>query len=160
MLDPEHLRQDQDEDVKGAIQRDAAECLMQLALFGPARDMLQQDATLLDTLRMLVDKAWTEEAKQYAEGALMALDPHEHEHEIDVDALHVMMSYQWAVQVRVSHLAGVRLMGLADHWCGLSTVYRPAHRGRLANSRLHRVDRLGEDEGESSCVHEQLGAHC
>jgi len=106
LLDPEHARNrgdfSQSDEVKGAIQCDAAECFMQLALFPPGRDMLQQDASVLDALRMLVDKALTEEARQYAEGALMALDPEAaaHHHEVDMDALHVMMSYQWAVQVR------------------------------------------------------------
>ena len=105
LLDPEHARNrgdfGQSDEVKAAIQCDAAECIMQLALFPPCRDMLQQDAGVLDALRMLVDKALTEEARQYAEGAVMALDPEAAaHHEVDVDALHVMMSYQWAVQVR------------------------------------------------------------
>jgi len=94
LLDPEHMRQDQSQDVKGAIQCDAAECILQLALFPIGRDMLSQDASVLDALRMLVDKALTEEARQYAEGALMALLPPEAvvHHEIDMDALHVFMS--------------------------------------------------------------------
>eukprot|EP01043_Picozoa_sp_COSAG02_P051747 COSAG02_NODE_5486_length_4288_cov_1.915493_4_plen_132_part_00 len=70
LLDPEHPRNrgdfSQSEEVKGAIQRDAAECFMQLALFDPGRDMLHQDPSVLDALRMLVDKALTEEARQYA----------------------------------------------------------------------------------------------
>ena len=78
---------------------------MQLALFDPGRDMLHQDPSVLDALRMLVDKALTEEARQYSEGALMALDPKAAAHdEVDVDTLHVMVSYQWAAQVRDAYL--------------------------------------------------------
>ena len=62
---------------------------------------LQRDAPVLDALRMLTDKALSEKARQYAEGALMALLPPEAavHHEIDTDARHVFVSYQWAVQV-------------------------------------------------------------
>lgn len=111
LLNPEHVRNhgdlEQSDEVKGAIQCDAAESLMQLALFPPGRDVLQQDASVLDALHMLVDKALTEEARQYAEGALMALLPPEavvHHHEIDMDARHVFMSYQWAVQAIVERI--------------------------------------------------------
>ena len=107
LLDPEHVRNqgdlDQSLEVKGAIQCDAAESLMQLALFPAGRDMLlQQDASVLDVLRMLVDKALTEEARQYAEGALMALLPPEAvvHHEIDMDALHVFMSCKFTSDLR------------------------------------------------------------
>lgn len=104
LLDPEHVRNrgdfSQRQEVRGAIQRDAAECFMQLVLFDPSQDMLKQEPSVLDALRMLVDKALTEEARQYAEGALMILDPEAAAHdEVDVDTQHVMVSYQWAAQV-------------------------------------------------------------
>ena len=77
-----------------AIQQDAAECFMQLALFDTTRDVLKQDGSVRDALRMLADKgAMSEEAKMSAEGALMALDP-KAVHLRDVDDLHVMMSCQ------------------------------------------------------------------
>ena len=92
LVDPAHPRQEQADAVKAGIQCDAAECFMQLAMFGPARDALKQDAEVLDSLRAVVDKGITEEAKKSAEGALMALDPKEGHREIDPDSLHVMMS--------------------------------------------------------------------
>ena len=92
LVDPAHPRQEQADAVKAGIQCDAAECFMQLALFEPARDALKQDAEVLDSLRAVVDKGITEEAKKSAEGALMALDPKEGHREIDPDSLHVMMS--------------------------------------------------------------------
>ena len=110
LLDPQHIRNhgalDQSEDVKGAIQRDAAECFMQLALYEPGREMLQKDAAVIDSLRTLKDKALTEEASRFAEGALMALLPEEAaaSRAVDTDALHVMMSYQWDVQQTVERI--------------------------------------------------------
>lgn len=92
LLDPEHVRQDQSEDVKSRIQQDASECILQLSLYELGRETLQNVAEVLDALRMLVDKGLTEEAKRNAEGALMALDPQEVAHTVVVDQRHVMMS--------------------------------------------------------------------
>ena len=39
LLDPDHDRQGQSDEVKSAIQRDAAQCFMQLATFGPGREV-------------------------------------------------------------------------------------------------------------------------
>ena len=65
---------------------------MQLAMYGPGREMLQKTPEVLDALHMLVDKTLAVEAKRSAEGALMALDPPEVVPPADVDQLHVMMS--------------------------------------------------------------------
>jgi hypothetical protein len=93
LLDPDHNRQGQSDEVKSAIQRDAAQCFMQLATFGPGREVLQKDTAVLDALRMLVDKGWAEEAKRNAEGALLALDPQSLLTGLDdADQLHIMMS--------------------------------------------------------------------
>jgi hypothetical protein len=106
LLDSEHTRQDQSEDVRGSIQRDAAECLMQLALFDPGRDILQKDESVLDALRTLIDHGMTDEAKQYAKGALMALLPPEEPHPVRPDQVqgHVMVSYQWDVQAIIARI--------------------------------------------------------
>jgi hypothetical protein len=105
LLDPEHVRRDQSEDVKCAIQRDAAECIMQLALYELGRETLQNVPEVLDALRMLVDReALTEEARRNAEGALMALDPQEVAHAVTVDQLHVMMSCAFlSASIKVPH---------------------------------------------------------
>ena len=68
--------------------------------------MLQKDAAVIDSLRTLKDKALTEEASRFAEGALMALLPEEAaaSRAVDTDALHVMMSYQWDVQQTVERI--------------------------------------------------------
>lgn len=93
LLDPNHVRYGQGDEVKSAVQRDAVECLTQLALHEPTRSALGQDAAVVDALRTLVDKAMTEEARRSAEGALMVLVPQEvHHHGVDPNSLHVMMS--------------------------------------------------------------------
>jgi hypothetical protein len=90
MLDPEHPRKDTDGAIKTAVQRDFAECLQQIALFPAGCEALKANETVMQALLTLKDKAWSEEAKICAEGALMALIPPEH-HE-DIEALHIMMS--------------------------------------------------------------------
>jgi len=90
MLDPEHPRKDTDEAIKTAVQRDFAECVQQIALFPAGCEALTVNETVVQALLTLKDKAWSEEAKVCAEGALMALIPPEHLGAIE--ALHIMMS--------------------------------------------------------------------
>jgi len=90
MLDPEHPRKDTDEAIKTAVQRDFAECVQQIALFPAGCEALTVNETVVQALLTLKDKAWSEEAKVCAEGALMALIPPEQRE--DIEALHIMMS--------------------------------------------------------------------
>ena len=94
MLDAEHPRKDTDEAIKTAVQRDFAECVQQISLFPAGRAALTSDSAIVDVLDALVDKAWSEEAKDCARGALMQLTDRHHETvaEVDLDALHIMMS--------------------------------------------------------------------
>ena len=74
-LDPEHPRKDMDEPLRAGIQRDGAECLLQLALFEPGKEMLEQHPEALDALQALVDgAALQEEARLAAAGALAAVE--------------------------------------------------------------------------------------
>ena len=74
-LDPEHPRKDMDEALRAAIQCDGAECFLQLALFEPGRELLEQHSEALDALRALVDgAALTEEARLSASSALAAVE--------------------------------------------------------------------------------------
>ena len=90
MLDPEHPRKDTGEAIKTAVQRDFAECVQQIALFPPGCEALKENEAVLQALLTLKDKAWSEEAKICAEGALRALIPPERQD--DIEALHIMMS--------------------------------------------------------------------
>jgi hypothetical protein len=104
LLDPEHPHQDKTaESVKAVVQKDFAECIQQLSLFQPGAATLQANPTVVDALDALVSRAWMEEAKDCAKGALMRLCPErarEQVFEVDPDARHVMMSCECHRQQR------------------------------------------------------------
>ena len=79
-LDPEHPRKDMDEALRAGIQRDGAECLLQLALVEPGKELLERHPKKpLDALRELADgAALTEGARRAARGALVAIEGQEH----------------------------------------------------------------------------------
>ena len=115
MLDPEHPRKDTDEQIKSAVQRDFAECIQQLSLFGPGGEALKKNHDVVSALDTLVDKAWSEEAKICARGALKQLCPERglaRPVEVDLDALHIMMSCKQSASGCVG-LATVALSGSA-----------------------------------------------
>ena len=73
-LDPEHPRKDMEEALRAGIQSDGAECLLQLALVEPGKELLERHPEALDALRALVDgAALTEQARRAASGALVAV---------------------------------------------------------------------------------------
>jgi hypothetical protein len=113
LLDPDHVRQDQERSIKVILQQDAAECYLQLALFEPGRELLSSDTSVLDALRMLLDKAWSEEVRVVAHNTLLALGAIERIHEPeperesgddDDDGGWLMMSYQWDHQATVERV--------------------------------------------------------
>ena len=73
-LDPEHPRKGMDEALRAGIQRDGAECLLQLALVEAGKELLERHPEALEALRALADgAALTEEARLAASGALFAV---------------------------------------------------------------------------------------
>ena len=94
LLAPEHPRKDTDDAIKTAVQRDFSECIQQISLYPPGCQALNADPAVIDALDALVDKAWSEEAKDCARGALMQLTERHRETiaAIDRDELHIMMS--------------------------------------------------------------------
>ena len=62
-----------DDAIKTIVQRDYAECLQQLSLFAPGCEALKADPNVVVALDALVERAWSEEAKDSARGALMQL---------------------------------------------------------------------------------------
>jgi hypothetical protein len=85
-----------------AQQRDFAECIQQVSLFGPGREALRANKAVIDALHTLVDVAWTDEAKESAQGSLMQLTDYQREMTASAAALtglepHVMMSCAWAI---------------------------------------------------------------
>ena len=104
LLDPEHPRKDTDETVKTAVQRDFAECIQQISLFPPGCEALKENEAIIQALSILKDKAWSEEARICAAGALIALMPPEPEPLLDGEEKHVMLSYQWDAQATVKRI--------------------------------------------------------
>jgi hypothetical protein len=109
--------------IKTAVQRDFAECIQQVSLFPPGCEALKADPAVIAGLEVLVERAWSEEAKDCARGALMQLtDRMAQKHLADalssssssaaaagaggstVEPPHVMMSYNWAVQAIVMRI--------------------------------------------------------
>ena len=93
-LDPEHPRKDMDEMLRAGVQCDGAECFLQLALFEPGKQLLEQHPEALDALRVMVDgAALTEEARLSASAALAAVEgPLPGAAPAPGDEKHVMMS--------------------------------------------------------------------
>ena len=93
LLDAEHPRNDTPEAVKSEVQRDFAECIAQISLFLPGCEALKA-SSVVAALDSLVEKGWTEEAKDSARAALMQLTDRKPAGvvEIDPEALHIMMS--------------------------------------------------------------------
>ena len=74
-LDPEHPRKDMDEALRAGIQRDGAECFLQLALFEQGKELLGRHPEALEALRALVGGgALTVQARRAASGALVAME--------------------------------------------------------------------------------------
>ena len=83
-------------EVQAVYQRNWTELLEQLALFGPGKEALLCDEAAMAALEAVVELGMTEEAKQHARGALIALrGVAEHE---EVVPNHVMLSYCWEDQ--------------------------------------------------------------
>jgi hypothetical protein len=103
MLDPNHKRQDTSQATKERVQRDYAECIQQISLFPPGCEVLKNNSAVVEALDALVDKGWSDEAKQCAHAALMQLCPERIKHSEQTgdgngtaaDGGHVMVSYQW-----------------------------------------------------------------
>ena len=95
LLDPQHQsRKDADETTKSIIQRDMAECIQQVSLFGPGCEALKANPDVVNALDTTFDKARSEEAKVCAAAALKQLCPERSEKTlvIDPDSKHIMMS--------------------------------------------------------------------
>ena len=74
--------------------QDAAEAIEQLAVYPPGREALLQDPSVTDALQEVADKGWTDEAREHAAGALMALSDQQPAPDAvaDPDERHMMMS--------------------------------------------------------------------
>ena len=104
LLDPDHPRQSEEQRVKVALQQDAVECLLQLAVFEDGRTMLAQQSLTMDAIRALANgaqAALSSEAQTSASAALVAVEGHRPTQpatpasDCEAGDLHIMLSYQW-----------------------------------------------------------------
>ena len=89
------------------MQRDFAEALEQLAVFQPkGRDAILADPTAMEALQEVVERGWSEEARECAAGALSALSDRDRGAmgggdgagaggEVDEERQHIMMSCEY-----------------------------------------------------------------
>ena len=116
-LEADHPRkEDADQALQAAIQTDAADCFLQIAVFGPGRELLSADGGAMGALHALAEEghaALTPEAKLSAAGAVLAIEGRTHEPQQPemmaaqhggASGRHVMVSYQWEVQVTIERL--------------------------------------------------------
>ena len=73
MLDPEHPRAGLAEDMKIWLQNTHAECLAQLAVYPPGREALLAEPAVCEALQAVVEQGMSEEGKELARNALLAL---------------------------------------------------------------------------------------
>ena len=109
------------------MQRDIAECIQQLAVFPQACEVLKADSKLIDAVKTLVDKGWTNEAKETATRTLATFYPEQLvKFVVDEDSLHIMMSCKHPVSS--SALCLLRQIGypvthaMETHWCFASQI--------------------------------------
>jgi hypothetical protein len=117
-LAPEHHRNTDgtSDRLKGVCQRDFAECLEQLALHGPSRELLLRDPDVVVALGELAERGYSDLAKRQARAALAVLHDRTPAaapaREGDSAMHHVMISYNWDHQPVIKRInAGLKLRG-------------------------------------------------
>ena len=81
-------------EVQSVWQRNVTETLLQLALFPSGRDALLAEPSVLEALRAVVESGMSAEAREHAEGALLALSDKEIHASPRGGPKHIMLSYQ------------------------------------------------------------------
>ena len=125
-LDPEHPRKGMEEALRAGIQRDGAECLLQLALVEAGKDLLERHPEALEALRALADgRALTEEARLAASGALVAMEG-PGQAPAPGGEKHIVVSCMWRTEDNPAGADMPRsdLCVLADHWEEQATTKR------------------------------------
>jgi hypothetical protein len=157
LLDLEHPRRAQpDFDVVAPpVQQDFAEAIAQVAMFTRGREALLQDPSVVEALQQVAVEGLTDEAKLYAQSALLAMSDRQpeagHGQHADADK-HVMLSCKHTSKLLVirAHSDNALILGRRGNSdsavaCGCRPVGRPgggqAHRVRAAGAGLPHVVR-------------------
>jgi hypothetical protein len=104
LIDPSHPRAEMKPELKSWCQSHHCECLAQLAVYGPAREALCQDPSVIPALEAVAKDGLSAEARDFAEAALLALSDKELHVLADGEQLHIMLSYQWDGQATVKRI--------------------------------------------------------
>jgi hypothetical protein len=91
LLDADHPRAGMKPELKSWCQQHHAECLAQLAAFEPARETLRAEPSVIPALEVVAEGGLSEEARKFAEAALLALSDKEL-HNDGEGQKHVMLS--------------------------------------------------------------------
>ena len=102
LLDPDHPHAGIKHSIKSWCQKAHSECLAQLAVHEQGREALLAHSTVVPALQALADTGWSEEARNFANAALVALE-NKKIHSTGGQK-HVMLSYQWDVQAIIQRL--------------------------------------------------------
>eukprot|EP01043_Picozoa_sp_COSAG02_P061294 COSAG02_NODE_8208_length_2658_cov_2.339586_1_plen_578_part_00 len=86
------------EEMQAIWQRDAAEALLQLALFDAGRVAMREQVEVIHALEHVAKHGLTADAQSHAEGALIALADKEIPATNSGEQKHIMLSYQWDSQ--------------------------------------------------------------
>jgi len=92
-LDPDHPRADLKDEIKLWNQETHVECFAQLALFHLGRDALLDSPAVSDALVAVSEQGMSEQARDHAKAALMALSGDELQMRTEGQK-HLMLSYQ------------------------------------------------------------------
>ena len=103
LLDADHPRAGMKQELKVWLQTHHAECLAQLAVFEPAREVLRKDLSVIPALEAVAEAGLSAEARQFAQAALLALSDKELHLHVDGQK-HIMLSYQWDQQQTIERL--------------------------------------------------------
>lgn len=87
-------RADTPVEIQQVYQCNYSEALQQLALFPAAREAILQEPSIMKGLEEVAERGMTPEAREHAEGALMALSDKEMQPSDSEGPKHIMLSYQ------------------------------------------------------------------
>ena len=107
LLDADHPRAGMTQELKVWCQEHHAECLAQLAVFGPAHEALRQDPSVIPALEAVAAAGLSAEARKFADAALLALSDKKPDIDMvldDGEQQHLMLSYQWDKQATMKRL--------------------------------------------------------
>ena len=93
-IDPDHPKASTPVAIQEVFQRDYSEALQQLALFPAGREAILAEAPIVKALEEVAERGLTPEAREHAEGALMALSDKEMQASDSEGPKHIMLSYQ------------------------------------------------------------------